>query len=357
MKLPLTIRALAKLDRARSYVGIIGAAAGVLPEDTKLRRLLSSIDPTLFAVTCVVEELYEVQNASATTHTLALVLSAVRKFGSLAARLDPAGRRGRRAELWIFGEHLVEITVANSGQFNSRSEIADLIRTAVEFITADLGTQRLRLGSDGLVADDVFGEIVTPETAMLIEDLRAELATGETCRTILLYGPPGSGKSSAARQIAAAIGDTTLTVDSGAWTGQRLDEKEHPLTTIAVQCGADAIVFDDYDRREDEAASLSLIADLRRVAKVVIFTANSRSGFSGAESRPQRFDKIAEIASLDRATAKSIAPDLPECIAEEAWTTLLASYLRELAVLCRAGRVDPRAALDGLLARQVAAEH
>jgi hypothetical protein len=352
----LTIRALAQLDRARSYVGIIGAAAGVLPEDTKLRRLLSSIDPTLFAVTCVVEELYEIQNASATTYTLALVLSAVRKFGTLACRLDPGGRRGRWAELWIFGEHLISITMTHGAQFKSRSEIADLIRTAVEFTTADLGTQRLRLGPEGLVADDVFGEIVTPETAALIEDIRAELATGETCRTILLYGPPGSGKSSAARQIAAAFGDTTLTVESGAWTGNRPEGNENPLTTIAVQCGADSIVFDDYDRREDEASSLSLIADLRRTAKVVIFTANSRSGFSAAETRPQRFDKIAEIASLVRATAKSIAPDLPASVAEEAWTKLLASYLRELAVLCRAGRVDPRVALDGLLARQGAAE-
>jgi len=43
-------------------------------------------------------------------------------------------------------------------------------------------------------------------------------------------------------------------------------------------------------------------------------------------------------------------------VREDAWSTLLAAYLHELAVLCRAGRAEPRLALQGLLERQRAAE-
>jgi hypothetical protein len=42
-------------------------------------------------------------------------------------------------------------------------------------------------------------------------------------------------------------------------------------------------------------------------------------------------------------------------VREDAWSTLLAAYLHELAVLCRAG-VEPRLALQGLQERQRAAE-
>ena len=97
-----------------------------------------------------------------------------------------------------------------------------------------------------------------------------------------------------------------LTVTAG-------DATDVAALTAAAR-GAQAVVVDDYDRQTDEGMSLAFIRDLRATARLVVFTANDRKAFSGAELRPKRFDKIVRVDRLDRTTAQSIAPDLPEAV-------------------------------------------
>ncbi len=300
--------------------------------------------------------------------TSAFVMRALPKYGRVLVDASLPDTDSRVC-VWDFGGHLVAHVYARASyDVRSLTSEEELIRTTVEFVTAELSSARLYVDRDGLVADsDDFGDHVSEQARELIEDLRAELATGESCRTVLLVGPPGSGKSTMARQVANAFADTTLAVDGVVLCGGSTivnhihpENSGHPdasdVASIVKHCGAQAVVVDDYDRRADEGQSLALIRDLRASARVVLFTANDRFALSGAECRPKRFDKIVHVAGLDRETARSIAPDLPECVRDEAWATLLAAYLHELAVLCRAGRADPSAALLELQERQRAAE-
>ena len=246
----------------------------------------------------------------------------------------------------------------------SSSTLDQLIAATVKLTLAGTNAHRLFLTEAKLAPETAdFSLLVADDTAEMIRDLQAEFAAGERSRTILLVGPPGSGKSTAARQIAASFAATVLAVDGSSLNGtehsrplEGAEARSQSLAAIVRSCGAGGIVVDDYDRRGSEGDSLALISALRSTARVIVFTANDEDSFSGAEERPGRFDKIMKVRGLDRHTAMAIAPNLPAEIAEEAWGGLLAAYLHELSVLCRAGRVPPRIALDGLLERQRKAE-
>lgn len=263
---------------------------------------------------------------------------------------------------WDLGGHLVLLrSGGHRGDYwMSSSNLDELIAATVKLTLAGTQSHRLYLTQSRLEPETAaFGQAVADETAEIIRELQAEFASGERARTVLLVGPPGSGKSTSARQIAASFASTVLAVDGssllGTATTQPTDGSDaKSLVAIVRSCGAGGIVVDDYDRRSNEGESLALISALRSTARVVVFTANDAEIFSGAEERPGRFDKVVVISGLDRHTAMAIAPDLPQEIAEEAWSKLLAAYLHELAVLCRAGRVNPRAALERMLERQAA---
>lgn len=122
-------------------------------------------------------------------------------------------------------------------------------------------------------------------------------------RSLFIYGPPGSGKSTIAVTIIDELKKLrTLTVNSSMF------DHEHSLAVIdAVKTyKPDAVIIDDFDRASDQSSLLSLLEHLRKNAKLVIATANSRVGIDEAVLRPGRFDELIFVKHLDEAVIRHV---------------------------------------------------
>lgn len=123
---------------------------------------------------------------------------------------------------------------------------------------------------------------------------RAYLNAGES-QTIMLYGPPGSGKSTASRRLIQDLGVRSLRIPVEALS--RLDVAA--LGTVFRVVRPDVVLMDDFDRCRDQAALLELVERLRAEVKVVLATVNDLDRLDEALLRPGRFDELVEVDRLD----------------------------------------------------------
>lgn len=120
-------------------------------------------------------------------------------------------------------------------------------------------------------------------------------------RSLLLFGPPGSGKSTMARQVASLLDLKCfrLSVDDIA------DDVEILYDIISL-FEPECIILDDFDRIEHDATTLELIAYLRKNIRLVVATANHRNNIDEALLRPERFDELVLIETLDEGVIKHL---------------------------------------------------
>jgi hypothetical protein len=332
-------------QRLNGPAKLVAAAAAILP-DGPAKRWIGGTAGLVTATADVIRG-GELGHDGWQSFRCEITAAALAQYGETVTR-------GNTQMLMKLGEHTLVTDQYNPAWMRSESTKEDVVRTVAELSIATMtGAERLRLTETGLHDDGHVPEHQAGFVREVEERMRAELASGASSRTLLLVGPPGSGKSIAARQLASRMGELVLTLTSALLIG------EHHESAIAFieALRPDAVVIDDYDRRGDsDGISLDLMDRLRAAARVVIFTANSVSSFTSAELRPGRFDRIVYVTKLDAETARMIGGDLPESIREEALNGLLAGYLHELVVRVRGG-ADAQRELAELLKRQQDAEH
>ena len=171
-----------------------------------------------------------------------------------------------------------------------------------------------------------FQDLVLPESAVnvfdaLVEEFRqrsALRAHGVSPRSsVLLVGPPGSGKSASAEATAAQLGLPIARVRLATIVSSYLGETARHLEQIFsfLDVGSWVLIFDEFDMLGRERGDRADHGELRRVVAAMLQVVDdhrSDSLFMATSNQPtlldsavwRRFDEIVEFESPDQ-TARS----------------------------------------------------
>lgn len=330
-------------------------AAGLFPQGSLPERLLGSLAPFAYGMEQLGElALTREREVWQTYHGVHAVRQTIERYGRRRFVVNETSAAA--TEVWQIGEHLVLWQRNWEGAFASKSAFEDIAAEAFRCVAADIGDGcRIAITNKGFEADtEVAPKRMIDAIARLCDQLRVELAHRH--RTVLLYGPAGSGKTAAARQLVEALADSCVVITSETLAGDRANND--PFNLVCTWRPS-AVVIDDVDRVAEaypgDAWFISGITRVRAVVPLVIATANSREVFSGAALRPGRFDRVLEMDRMDETIARGFLRDAPGSIQERAIEAgMLGAYLDELAFRIETGD-DPGAALEELLRRQAQA--
>ncbi len=115
-------------------------------------------------------------------------------------------------------------------------------------------------------------------------------------RSILFYGPPGSGKSSLIKGIVSQMKTSTIKFSD-------LKNIELSLVlNIIHSFNPDCVIFEDIDHLDaaDTDYILSRIEYLNSSVKLILASANDVAGLDSALIRPGRFDESVEVKYLEK---------------------------------------------------------
>jgi len=133
--------------------------------------------------------------------------------------------------------------------------------------------------------------------------------------SLILYGPPGTAKTTICTSIAQKLGWSFLTVDTADFLASGLQNVASRMTYIFDRLRAlerTVILFDEIEEfcldRQDKSlgmesrmlttAMLTQLNDLRRQQKCVFLVATNRlRAFDAAVTRPGRFDMILQVGT------------------------------------------------------------
>lgn len=208
----------------------------------------------------------------------------------------------------------IAIAKTNNGIFTyKKSEIKNAKKILLKMLGDHCtNTERIRMSSKLTGpyghSEFVFEKEEAPEafTSGTLEDVYKRLKKFSNVglsRTILLWGPPGTGKTSIANGLAKKIGGLCIEIfasDIQAFTDIDLVRAMAPTV----------IIVNDIDHiQHPTEAILNFFEDVKKVAKVVIITANTVD-LKQALKRPGRFDELVNVKNLSGDVFDKVAGDM-----------------------------------------------
>lgn len=226
------------------------------------------------------------------------------------------------------------------------------------------------------IHDALPWEYYEPRLRKAGETARRILSAGGPCN-ILLYGEPGTGKTSYARSLARGLGRAVFEIRQGDRTGRNMcpgtrmagiqmcNEQEPPESGIMVVDEADALLrsFDidgrscDADGRTTEKGEMNAILDEMKLPAVWISNAPAQSM---DESVRRRFDYSVKFERLARSSRVSVWRNLVAKHGLQGWIDngRISRYAEQYetsaggisTVLANIGRIKPeQSEVDGLV--------
>lgn len=157
--------------------------------------------------------------------------------------------------------------------------------------------------------DDLHNEVYYSRVAEeIMKRCKAFLEQGYN-RSIMLYGSPGTGKSSAMKFVSKHLGGRTLRINVS-----EVENMEHDDVILAISLlRPKVLMIDDFDRLSNPTKFLSTLEQVSRETEVVLCSANNIKEIDPAVIRPGRFDEIVEVEHLDEEIYdKLIGENIPE---------------------------------------------
>lgn len=195
-----------------------------------------------------------------------------------------------------------------------------------------------------IAADTLLNFFLTEESAHIVEYIEKYKAKGYG-RSILLHGPPGTGKSNVTRAIVNQLGRKTIKMAPGylnAYTAPSIRARIEMLD-------AEVVIFEDIDHVsiDDKSALLNLFDYFSHAGKIIIASVNQVGALNPALTRPGRFDKLFEFISMSEPAILSMVQNDREMY--ENVKEMPVAYIREIMKICDVeGRDVAMGSIEGL---------
>lgn len=153
--------------------------------------------------------------------------------------------------------------------------------------------------------DEQTKDFILSDKAVHFSELIQQYFDAGLGRSLLFYGPPGSGKSNIVRTISGLLKLRTIRINNISQLNN------HFISCLLTLANPDCLILDDIDSVSIEEISdiLEKFENFNKRNKLILATANRVSSLKDALLRPGRFDQPIEIKRLDDRVVMSLVND------------------------------------------------